>query len=249
MQAEALMFAYRGWRRQWGQKRHCGGALVWQINDCWPGTSWAIIDYYLRKKAAYYALSRVLAPIAIGVQREHHDWSVVHARPAKSSKFSCWVVSNQTKPVLATVELRYVSIETGQDVKPAVKKEVSLTANGTTEILGGVVDNVADEPYVLAARLFVDGNVISRDADWPQPYKYLTFADRGIEIHQPSHGADEGTIRVSAKRPTKGLVFEEREGVLLNDSALDIIPGDDQVVKVSGLKAGSSPLGYRFLGM
>lgn len=81
------MYAYRGWRRQWGQKRHCGGALVWQINDCWPGTSWAIVDYFLRKKAAYYVLSRVLAPVAIGVQREHHDWSVAHARPAKSSRF------------------------------------------------------------------------------------------------------------------------------------------------------------------
>ena len=76
------MFAYRGWRRQW-QDRKCGGALVWQLNDCWPVTSWAIVDYFLRKKPAYYAMYRVLAPIAVGVRRAHHDWSVCHARPAK----------------------------------------------------------------------------------------------------------------------------------------------------------------------
>lgn len=68
-QSEALMFGYRGWRRQWGDARKCGGALVWQLNDCWPTTSWAICDYYLRKKPSYYALARVLAPLAIGVQR------------------------------------------------------------------------------------------------------------------------------------------------------------------------------------
>ncbi len=68
-QSEALMFGYRGWRRQWGDARKCGGALVWQLNDCWPTTSWAICDYYLRKKPSYYALARVLAPLAVGVQR------------------------------------------------------------------------------------------------------------------------------------------------------------------------------------
>lgn len=52
IQCEALMFGYRGWRKQWGEGRHCGGALVWQLNDCWPTTSWAIVDYYLRRKPA-----------------------------------------------------------------------------------------------------------------------------------------------------------------------------------------------------
>lgn len=158
-----------------------------------------------------------------------------------------WVVSSQTKPVTATVELRYVSIETGQDVKPAFRKDAWITPNGTTEILNGIVDNVADEPYVLAARIHVDGQVVSRDADWPQPYKYLSFANRGVEVRQPTHG-QEGSIRVSAKRPTKGIVFEEREGIRLSDSAIDIIPGDEQVIQVSGL-TGPTPLGYRYLGM
>ncbi|KAK9233730.1 glycoside hydrolase superfamily [Lipomyces kononenkoae] len=80
IQAEALMFGYRGWRKQWGENRRCGGALLWQFNDCWPTTSWSICDYYLRRKPSYYALARVLAPIAVGVQRKHHDWSVSHAR-------------------------------------------------------------------------------------------------------------------------------------------------------------------------
>ncbi|TIA49257.1 putative beta-mannosidase [Aureobasidium pullulans] len=245
-QSDAMMYGYRGWRQQWGQKRHCGGALVWQLNDCWPVTSWAIIDYFQRKKPAYYAMRRVLAPIAVAVKRAHHDWSVVHARPAKTSTFECWV-SNSTKEITATkVELKFISIATGKEIKEAlIKKHVKITANGTTNIFDGELNNEKEEPHVLAARIWIDGedSAVSRDIDWPQPLKYLNMDDRGVKVV-----FDNGKITVSSKKPTKGLVFEEREGVLVNDSAVDIVPGDEQIITVKGLKAGDAPLKWRYYG-
>jgi beta-mannosidase len=237
------MFAYRGWRRQWGQARKCGGALVWQLNDCCPVTSWAIIDFFLRKKPAYYAMSRVLRPIAVGVRRKHHDWSVCHARPAKTLPWELWVVSSKTTEVAAEVELRFISISTGEDIKEKITKEITVAANSSTDIANGMIDNLTEEPHVLAARIRIDGVCVSRDMDWPQPLKYLSFEDRGVSVTQ--HG-DE--LRVSAKRPTKGLTFEEREGVLISDSAIDIAPGDELVVTCRGLEAGEKPLSWTYLG-
>lgn len=45
MQSETISAAYRLWRRNWkGRGReYTAGALVWQLNDCWPVTSWAIV--------------------------------------------------------------------------------------------------------------------------------------------------------------------------------------------------------------
>lgn len=34
------------------------GTLVWQLNDCWPATSWSLIDYYKRPKGGYYAVKK-----------------------------------------------------------------------------------------------------------------------------------------------------------------------------------------------
>lgn len=34
------------------------GTLLWQLNDCWPVTSWSIIDHYKRPKAGWYAVKK-----------------------------------------------------------------------------------------------------------------------------------------------------------------------------------------------
>lgn len=238
------MFGYRGWRRQWGQERLCGGALVWQLNDCWPVTSWSIVDYFLRKKPAYYAMRRVLAPVAVAVKRAHHDWSVVHARVPRTSEYEVWVASNQPTEQTATVELRFISVATGQEIKEKVVKQgIRLVRNGTTDVLSGSIDNVEEEPHVLAARIWVDGEIVSRDADWPQPLKYLDFSERGVQVT-----AQDDVMVVKAAKPTKGLVFEERAGVLVHDSAIDVMPGDEQTIRVKGIAKGEEPLKWTYLG-
>jgi len=237
-----MSYAYRGWRRQW-EGRKCGGALVWQLNDCWPGISWSIVDYYLRKKPAYYVIKRCLAPIAIGVQRRHHDWSVGHATLEMQSDWECWVVSSLTESVSAVVEVRFVSIKTGKDIKKSlVIKNISLRRNGVTEVCKGVVHNEKEEAHVLAARLWVDEEVVSRDCDWPQPLKYVDFGSATVKPRvDVSEDREDGRIVLHARLPTKGLVFDERDGVWLSDNALDVVPGDDRVVFAKGLDKKSKP--------
>jgi beta-mannosidase len=72
VQAEAMRVAYQDFRRRWQQPgaRACGGALVWQLNDCWPVTSWALIDSAGTVKPAWHTVRRALAPLAVAVRLE-----------------------------------------------------------------------------------------------------------------------------------------------------------------------------------
>lgn len=58
-QAKALEMAIKAHRSREG---HCTGSLIWQLNDCWPGPSWSLIDYYGREKEAYYSVKKAFAP-------------------------------------------------------------------------------------------------------------------------------------------------------------------------------------------
>ncbi|EEA25042.1 beta-mannosidase, putative [Talaromyces marneffei ATCC 18224] len=110
------------------------------------------------------------------------------------------------------VELKFISIATGLEVRDRIVHEnVRLAANGTTNIiLDGLIDHTKySEQHVLAARLWVDGRLVARNVDWPQPFKYLDF---------------------------------------VSDSAIDIVPGDDPIVKINNLKAGDSLLRWKYLG-
>ncbi|WP_165069226.1 glycoside hydrolase family 2 protein [Marisediminicola senii] len=47
---------------------HCQGAIVWQLNDCWPVVSWAAVDGYERPKPLLHAIRKGFADRLITVQ-------------------------------------------------------------------------------------------------------------------------------------------------------------------------------------
>ncbi|MDQ3813664.1 MAG: glycoside hydrolase family 2 protein, partial [Armatimonadota bacterium] len=57
---------------EWFRSRQprCMGSLYWQINDCWPVTSWAAIDGYGRFKPLWYATRRFYADRLLTIQPE-----------------------------------------------------------------------------------------------------------------------------------------------------------------------------------
>ncbi len=65
IQEECVKDATEHWRRNRGR---CNGSLYWQINDCWPVSSWASIDYEGRFKALQYCAKHFNAPITVSVE-------------------------------------------------------------------------------------------------------------------------------------------------------------------------------------
>ncbi|MGA7148172.1 MAG: glycoside hydrolase family 2 protein [Microbacterium sp.] len=61
--------------RSWAP--HTMGAIVWQLNDCWPVTSWAAIDGDERPKPLFHALRSAFAPRLVTVQPRDGGLAVI----------------------------------------------------------------------------------------------------------------------------------------------------------------------------
>ncbi|KAJ3943132.1 uncharacterized protein N0V96_007366 [Colletotrichum fioriniae] len=249
MQAETMTFAYKAWRRDWGSpgKRGCGGALVWQLNDCWPTVSWAIVDYWLVRKPAFYAIGRALRGIDVGVGRRVDEWTKCHADPtlgARGMEFEVWIASGRADAVAGELVVRFISIETGEEVRDRIEKKVVAKGNATTEVVEKCKVEALketfgdasvpfhpeeDDPFVIHATLFVDGKAMAEDTAWPQPLKYIDFSDRKVIVE-----VRDGTLVVSAERPVKGFIIQEERGMKLSDNGFDVVPGEERVVRVEG---------------
>ncbi|WP_030157760.1 glycoside hydrolase family 2 protein [Glycomyces sp. NRRL B-16210] len=56
---------------------YCTGAIVWQLNDCWPVTSWAAIDGEERLKPLWYALKDAFAERIVTFQPDGEGLNMV----------------------------------------------------------------------------------------------------------------------------------------------------------------------------
>ena len=64
-QARAVAHAITHYRSWWPRT---AGAIVWQLNDCWPVTSWAAVDGDERRKPLWHALRASFADRILTVQ-------------------------------------------------------------------------------------------------------------------------------------------------------------------------------------
>ncbi|KAI0723105.1 glycoside hydrolase family 2 protein [Earliella scabrosa] len=261
MQAETLASAYRLWRRNWkGRgKEYTAGALVWQINDCWPVTSWAIVDYFLRPKPAYFAIKRELRPHTVGMTRKEKKTFADDASAAfftVETVLEIWGTNSTLEPKRATLEVTAFDLH-APDWREGFSQDVVLAPNAATELWAGALPGqpvrtkLSDVPktIIVSARLLdADGTVLGRYSNWPEPFKYIHFPTReevGLEL---SVSADGAHVTLSTKRPIKGIVLdvEGDADADWSDQAIDLVPGDAQTVAVKGL-AGRKVLA-RYLG-
>lgn len=255
MQAECLSSAYRLWKRQWKGvgREYNAGALVWQMNDCWPVTSWSVVDFYLRPKMAYFAVKREMAEVSVGITRREHKTpkdKYTRADVEVRWEVEVWASNLGLEGMVADVVYRAWDVETGEMVWEKRDEGVEVGGNQSTELAAFDVParkKGEEGRTVVAAYLVKDGVQVARYVNWPEPLKYL-------HLQKPKElkvvlTADGTAVEVSAEVPIKGLSVEcEDEGVKFEDNGVDVVPGEMVRIGVKGAGADTK-FETRYLGM
>ena len=126
LQAQAIQYGVEHWRRNRGR---CMGAVIWQLNDCWPVVSWASIDYFGRWKALHYYARRFFAPVLVSCHEEGviSQNTNVNAEPFELKKSARLNVSNETMQPFAG-KVHWALQRSDASVICQGEKEVSVPA-------------------------------------------------------------------------------------------------------------------------
>lgn len=225
VQGEAMRYAYRDFRArfQGPGKYAVSGALVWQLNDCWPVTSWAIIDSQGFEKPAYYAIKRELATFSVGLR-------------LRGGALETWVNSASTGVHDAQLDL--YAYELDGTLALHETQELRLLPGRRGELPARPAPGA---PLVYFAELRLNGQVVARAAEFPEPFKYHDFPNPELSVEV----LGENTLRLTARKPAKGVWLDTDRAAHWDDNFLDLRPGEARTVTARDL--GGQTVRLRFL--
>ncbi|WP_329373105.1 glycoside hydrolase family 2 protein [Streptomyces sp. NBC_00669] len=236
-QARAVATGVEHWRSHWPR---CAGTIVWQLNDCWPVTSWAAIDGDGRPKPLHHELKRLYADRLLTFQER--DGALVLA-----------VVNQAGQGWSGAVLLRRVSVD-GEVLAEArvpftaaartvadlpVPEQLRPAAGSTTQLLTADADADADADAGSGADGLRAYWFPARDKDfaYPRPRWDLELAVRGDGAGGPEGAAPAVEITVTARTLLRDLLLQaDRLGpaATADRGLTTLLPGERATITVHG---------------
>lgn len=217
MQAEALKCAVEHWRRR---KFNTAGALFWQLNDCWPVSSWAVIDSALRPKAAYYFAKKFFAPTLVSFKKTENNIEV-------------WVTSDVMRIARGKLSIALRSFE-GKKLWTRTHR-VNLPPNSPRMVqrLEPSLHPTYDRrTHYLHAQLWVNGTLASENRWFFEEAKHMQLPKSKVTttLRNAKNGLFVLTVR-SDKFVKNVRVETEGEDVVFDDNYFDIDPGESKEIR------------------
>lgn len=188
------------------------GFLNWMYNDVWPTGTWSVIDYYLSKKPAYYAIKRTFSPVMVEVCRIGDDYLL------------CVAVNNFNE-LLVNFEVQL--------------KEYNGNVKGSKKISGVVSANKPftakiDLPVNDSGYYFASGSV--GDKEYFAVCDLGRFSEKEFKVdfttNVKKQKDNEYLVTISANTYLPCLKIWAGESAEIEDNYFDMGAGEQKTVKV-----------------
>ena len=212
-QARAVQFGIEHFRSHSPQ---CAGTVLWQLNDCWPVTSWAAIDGDGRQKPLYYAMKHAYADRLLTVQPRPDGLAVV-------------AVNHTDQPWTADALVRRVDLAGGTLAEQRLPFHVAPRSTVTV-----VLDATVSEPGQPGREL------ISVDAQGVRAFHFFA-EDIVLELPAPKLQATAEAVpggyrvQVTARRLVKDLALladRVAPDAVVDDQLVTLLPGESTTITV-----------------
>ena len=199
----------------------CTGTILWQLNDCWPVTSWAAVDGDGRRKPLWYALRAAYAPRLLTIQPggEAGDGLALIG------------VNDTREPWTGRVTVRRSTF----DGKVLAEQAIRLTVPGLGAARVELPEAVATPADPTAEVIHADG------ALWFfAPDRDLAYGEPDLDLTVSRDGSDV-LLTASATTLVRDLaVFADRvdPDASADECLVTLLPNERRTIRVRGVPPG-----------
>ncbi|MET8727530.1 glycoside hydrolase family 2 protein [Streptomyces parvus] len=218
VQARAVAAGIEHWRSHWPT---CAGTVVWQLNDCWPVSSWAAIDGDDRLKPLHHELRRVYADRLLTLQPSDEGLVLAAVNQAPTE----W----RTTVTLRRLEADGATVSQGT-------YEVSVAARSVARL--PVPAELAPDERSAKEFLVADADGL-RATHFPVPDKEFAYAQPAFAVEVETVTGSEGKVDivVDAHTLVRDLLLQADR--LSPSAAADrglttLLPGEQVRIRVDG---------------
>lgn len=229
LQAEGMKTAIEAHRRA---KPYCMGTLYWQLNDCWPVTSWSSVDYTGTWKALHYQAKRSYDNILISFIEE-------------KDKYAVYIVNDNLLNEEGSLEVQLVDFN--GSVKWNKSQKVFIKQNSSSSYF--VIDkseliNLDIRSLQLLVRLKLNG---VSEAKFET---YCFVKPKDMELHKANikiTAIGNNKFELTTDKFAK-MVYIDELGGRLSDNYFDLSPNQQKVITIINGEAIKGKCKQSFVG-
>ncbi|MDH6465227.1 beta-mannosidase [Micromonospora sp. A200] len=214
-QARAIQLGVEHFR---SHREVCAGTIVWQLNDCWPVTSWSAIDGDGRRKPLWYALRRAYADRLLTVQPRDGGLALVAVNETGEPWRAPATVTRLTLAGEPRAKTAYpLDVPAYSAVVLALPTDLAEPEEARRELLVAEAGDTAERALWFFAE--------DREVDWPAARFDATVAS----------GDDGQRVRVTARTVLRDLtLFPDRldPSAEVDRALVTLLPGESTTFTV-----------------
>ncbi len=212
-QGLALKACIEHWRSRWPAT---AGTIIWQLNDCWPVTSWSLIDSHLNPKMAYFFVKNAFSSV----------FSYVKKKGKKLKIFLC----NDTISDFSG-QLKYSVIDENQgQINSEVSINIELQAKQKNQIIDIPAMTSKNQTIIITVH---DNNseVIHRNFYNTIPWKYKRLINPLVN-YKLNKSPDNYCLEIQADRVAY-FIDLYAFGINFSDRGFILLPGEKKKLFMS----------------
>ena len=211
LQARGMKIAIEAHRRA---MPYCMGTLYWQLNDCWPVTSWSSLDYYGNWKAFHYQVKKSYENLLISVKEENDSYKIV-------------IVNDNLESISGNLKIQNIDFKGKLLLGESLKTEVKPNSSEVYYTLSKKDILATDLKKSLLNIKFISDKKSTSTAFYFVKPKELALEKPTISITK----IDDLTIEITSDVLAKNVYLSTEGNTHISDNFFDVLP--NQVYKIN----------------